>query len=745
MNVVDAPVGRDSSAQRLGEAVFDGLDAAPPVFLAAGEVLVSEGDEPGDAYYVRAGRLEAVTRARSGDVVLAQLGPGELTGELAVVTGRRRTATLRAAEPSVVVPIPRTAFLARMRARPDIADAVMAAAREHLDRARVAVMIESLVGADNATCIQDVLDALEWRRLEAGAILFEEDEATDAAYFLVSGRLVASRRGLDGATVRLSEIGNGEVVGERGLIDGTARNATVRALRDCTLARFSTVSFAALLTRHAALALQVMRTVVHRVDAATSAGPRATAVTVVFGTAADQARVMPLLLAEMARLGSVCHLSSERVDALLGEPGASQLGTDSVGVPRLTELLHHVDIDHDHVVFETDRSAAVSAWDRRGIRHADRVVLFVSAKPDPQERDHMRAYVDELHRVDSASVWLVVLHRDGTRRPSGTADALRRCGGDEVVHVRQDRPHDVARLARLLTGQGIGLVLSGGGARGFAHVGVYRALRELGIALDWIGGASIGAPIGAGIALDLSPSELLDTVTRQFHRLLDYTLPVVSVLKGERITRSIDDALGGLGVEDLWLGYYCVSTNLTASRLELHRRGDLALAVRASVAIPGVLPPVAHNGDLLVDGGVLSNLPVAPMRAHPGIGRLIAVDVALNAGATPFADYGSSVSGWRALRARLDRRGAAYPSLADVLMRTMVVGSSREHAATPSGPDDLRIEIPLEGIGLLDFKRVGPVAQAGYEVARPMLERWSTQPTARSSTEPSAAPSAPEG
>lgn len=272
----------------LSEADLEGLETGQPLCLAVGDVLVREGDEAGDAYFVRSGQLDVVVHATSGDVVLAHLGAGELTGELAVLTGHRRTATLVATTPTVVVPIPRSAFLAGLRGRTDLAGTVIAGAREHLDRARVAVMIESLVGNGNAACVQDVLDSLEWRRLEAGSTLFEQGDATDAAYFLVSGRLVVSRRGIDGSTVRLSEIGNGEIVGERGFIDGTARTATVRALRDCTLARFSLSSFATLLTRHAALALQVMRTVVRRIDSGSApVRSRAAAVTVMFGSNAD--------------------------------------------------------------------------------------------------------------------------------------------------------------------------------------------------------------------------------------------------------------------------------------------------------------------------------------------------------------------------------------------------------------------------------------------------------------------------
>ena len=150
----------------------------------------------------------------------------------------------------------------------------------------------------------------------------------------------------------------------------------------------------------------------------------------------------------------------------------------------------------------------------------------------------------------------------------------------------------MARLARLVSGNGTGLVLGGGGARGFAHLGVWRALRELGVEVDAIGGASIGAPLGAGMALQIPDDELLPLTAELFHDLLDYTVPVVSLVKGERITRNITKLFAPDDVRDLWLPFFCVSTNLTRSRVEVHDRGDLATAIRASVAIPGILPPV---------------------------------------------------------------------------------------------------------------------------------------------------------
>ena len=206
----------------------------------------------------------------------------------------------------------------------------------------------------------------------------------------------------------------------------------------------------------------------------------------------------------------------------------------------------------------------------------------------------------------------------------------------------------------------------------------------------------------------LPPDEILDTVVRQFHKLLDYTIPVVSVLKGERISRSIAATLGGWDINDLMLGFYCISTNLTASRLELHASGDLAVAVRASVAIPGVLPPVPFRGDLLVDGGVLANLPVQQMRDHRGVGTIVAIDVSPTSGPTAAADFGHSLSGWRALRSSWGRRQSAYPSLSSVLIRTMMLGSVHQQSSVGFSGDDVCIKVDSKGVGLSISKRCDP-------------------------------------
>jgi predicted acylesterase/phospholipase RssA len=214
-------------------------------------------------------------------------------------------------------------------------------------------------------------------------------------------------------------------------------------------------------------------------------------------------------------------------------------------------------------------------------------------------------------------------------------------------------------------------------------------------------------------------------VAEQFHDLLDYTIPVVSLVKGERITRNIARMFAGFDVRDLWLQFFCVSTNLTRARIEVHDRGDLATAIRASVAIPGILPPVPLGGDLLVDGGVLNNLPCDVMRASGTVRRLIAVDLSPPVGMKARDDFGLSVSGWSALRAQFRSDRARFPGLVAILTSAMVAGSVRDRdRMLADGTVDWYLDLDLSGVQILDFERVAEVAARGYEAARPRLAAW---------------------
>ena len=695
------------------------------VSLADGEVLVEQGDSADKVYFVESGRMSASKSTPQGDVVVGTVEAGHVIGEVTVVAGGLRTATLTASGPVEVLEIERTDFEDWLNTHPEMADRVSDEARERVDRTNVATMIAELMGSTDQAIVQQVVDRVGWRRLEAGEVLFQQGDVADAAYFVVGGRVSVHVED-DGEERLVAELGRGEVVGELGLLDRAPRSATVRAVRDTTLASFSATTFEDLVALSPSMMLNVTRRILVRLRSPSQRKfDRASSLTVAVTADCDAGALVTEIAAEIARFGSTKHLSSDRVDRVLNRTAISQASTDNVGVPRLAEFMHEADVGNDHVVLQTDPD--MSAWTRRALRQADRVVVVCSPNPDAVEKALISDIFSTIADAGHVARMLAVLHPASTDRPRNTAELIAPWRIDDVVHVRSGSSDDVARLARLASGNGYGLVLSGGGARGFAHLGVFRALMENRVPVDKIAGCSMGAVIASGIALGPRDEELLELAERQFRRLLDYTIPVVSILKGGRISRNIEQTFDGRDIEDLWLPFYCVSTNLTKSRLEVHRRGSMALAVRASLAIPGVLPPVPYNGDLLVDGGVLNNLPFEAMRDDSTISTIVAVDVAPDLGPRARTDFGMSVSGLRALWASITPGRSEFPSATSVLLRSMMTGSVRnQRESMEAGSVDLLVTLHLPGIGMLEFERTREVADAGYVAAKDTVAEWAS-------------------
>ena len=420
------------------------------------------------------------------------------------------------------------------------------------------------------------------------------------------------------------------------------------------------------------------------------------------------------LLQTMETNGSAGHFSSAAVSAVVG-PSPAGL--------RVEQYLDAVEAEHRFVLLEAD--SGMTPWSASALRRADRVLIVVSANPAGAEDAAARAFAEAARSGYRPDIWLAVVRTPDAGLVEGSAALAERYGADRVLHFRTGSVTDMARLARLATGTGTGLVLGGGGARGFAHIGVYRALTELGVPIDAVAGASIGGIIGAGIATAPTPDALAKMAVDGFSKVLDYTIPLVSMVKGALITKEINKVFKGVDFEDLCLPFLCVSTNLTTSRQMVHDKGPVTVATRAGLAIPGVIPPVPSDGDLLVDGGVLDNLPIEPLRASGLVDTVIAVDVAPRVGPRAREDFGLSVSGWQAARSKLGRHKRKYPGISAVLLRTMVVGSmQRRDEQIAAGLADLFLDPDLRGISLLAFGDVESVAKAGYEAAYPVIEEW---------------------
>ncbi len=576
---------------------------------------------------------------------------------------------------------------------------------------------------------------LQWVEVAAGQTLLKQGDPGDCAYLTISGRLRAYVRDEAGVVRMVREMSRGEIVGELSMYTGAARTATVIAVRESVLVKLERQHFEALLATSPRLSLVFTRGIIGRLQTEHQRRPFAAPVTVGVLPATPNVDLRAFA-AELARAlqrhGRVRVLDVAAMDGVLGASGRAN--DPSAEANRLVGLaIDDIESQHDITLLVGD--AEPDAWTRRCIAHSDELLLLADATQAPAVHAVERACLDADSAPAEAAETLVLLHPPGTRCPQHTARWLARRPVTAHLHLRQGHAADIGRLARVLMRRAVGLVFGGGGARGFAHLGTWRALRARGIEVDFAGGTSIGATMAALVAGDQPLEECLQIARHAFGRdpTGDYNwLPLISLIKGRRVQRAVDEAIEALAggprdAEDLWKTYFCVATNYSQAREELITHGPLARALMASTAIPGALPPVVSGGDLVCDGGTFNNFPVDRMRGMRGVGTVIGVDLG---GRNPRKLDFEQVPGSGALL--LDRlRGRArrryrLPSLASYLMNiTILYSTSRQ--AEARAQTDVYFNPPLYKVGLLQWSRFDDIVRQGEQHANEVLDQLAQQ------------------
>ena len=578
------------------------------------------------------------------------------------------------------------------------------------------ISIPFFASLDESTRLE-LAEQLEPVHVAAGEVILRQGDAGDGLFLVVSGRLRVSTAA-DGAERVLYDLGRSSVVGEIALLTGQPRAATVRAVRDSDLLLLRLSSFTSLVGRSPVLLTELTRLLVDRLltvegRQAPPSAARTVAVVAAGQSAGTAVMVAEQLTAQLARAGSVFRVDADVVARHLG-PGAAQRAPGDPGRAELTGWLHSVERGHDRVIYQPD--AEDTAWSRLCLSQSDVVLLAASAGDDPS----IGAVEARALEAGWLRCELVLVH---PARPAGTAAWLTGRPVADYHHLRANRPGDVTRLARMITGTGCGLVLGGGGARGMAHLGVIRALEEAGVPIDVVGGTSMGAIMAALCALGMDHAERVARVTaiaRHGRRLITPTLPLIALSSGRYLDRILIENLGSALIEDLPLRFFCISANLNRAEEVIHERGPLWPAVRASLALPGIFPPVYSGGDLLIDGSAVDNVPVDVMRGRVGNGRIVAVNVSPEVEPLTAAPFEAGLSGWRVLGHRINPVAPpqTVPSVVDILSRSTGLSQVRYQRAALGGDHiDLLLSPPVAGIGSLDFKGGLALIEVGYRHA----------------------------
>jgi len=566
------------------------------------------------------------------------------------------------------------------------------------------------------SALRRLLAEADWFGLPGGTQLPRDGENDRAVFLVVTGSLGVFVAEDEGSRRLVATVPAGETVGEMSLLTGEPHSAVLVALRDTELLRIGPKVFDLLLTRYPRVMLNLLKLVVRRLRQTTRGG-----------TLQSRPKTFAVVpLQRGLRDATVARGLAETLIAM----GAKAAVLDSAASDETTEWFNRFEAEHDVVFYQGDEPD--STWTSFCLRQADRVLLVARADERLPLHPFERRFFD---RDIGAQPELLLLHPGSNARPGLPQHIeLRSDLFGTHHHIRVGNTADIKRLARFVSGNAVNVVLAGGGARGFAHIGVLKALHEAGVPFDYLGGTSMGGIVAAGMAMEWDIAELTARVRDAFvdnRPLSDLTVPLIALYRGAKVSALLRKHFGDIKIEELAKPYFCVSSDLTTGRDYVHRTGLLWRALRASVALPGILPPVtAEGGHLLVDGGVMNNLPVDVM-AQEARGPIIAVDVSgeidLHADDERYGE--------RSLFSLIKDRMRGSPSIISILMRAGTVGSNLQRKNVRALADFL-YEPPLEGIGMRDWRAFERSIEQGYaytmlEIQKhgvPLSDSWSAGP-----------------
>lgn len=563
---------------------------------------------------------------------------------------------------------------------------------------------------------QKTFDAMVRQDLVRGQMLVAQGGPSNALFLVLHGALAVRRAG---DLEPIAELRAGELVGEIGFFADIPRTADVIAIRDTSVLVLTRAAYEKLAAEAPAVVEALLAALARRF-------------------ARETARLTPVRSPPKARTVALIGGGSEPLpdgfDSRMRE-GLAAAGAEIVDPARLRALFPRYELDAHEVTEWLNKlehlaplvvylgGCEASVWARKAIRQADMVVFACRGAAPSGKLTELEAFACEVHPVSARRIVRIHDRRHG--EVSGTAAWLARLPAFMHHHVALQDQVDVDSLIRFLSGRAIGFVAAGGGSLGTAHVGIYQAFRERGAVFDIFVGTSVGSAMAAGFAKNLEAERLEQGTHEIFVRsrsLRRPTWPRYSLLDHKAFDRALAEQYGSeCRIEDCWRPFAAVATNLSTHNLELIRSGSLWQAVRASSAIPGLLPPFyTPDGAMLVDGCLIDNVPLSPMHQLKS-GPNLVVHFGEPAAEMFDVDYDALPGRFELIAAMLTpfrkKLLPAAPSAVNVLWRSLV--AHQRYDTLPAGPLDavMRPPLPLD-IDVTDFDRHTEIFDASYAWAR---------------------------
>uniref|UniRef100_A0ABM5FQN6 Patatin-like phospholipase domain-containing protein 6 isoform X7 n=1 Tax=Pogona vitticeps TaxID=103695 RepID=A0ABM5FQN6_9SAUR len=684
----------------------------------AGTVIARQGDQDVSLHFVLWGCLHVYQRMidKAEDVCLFLTQPGEMVGQLAVLTGEPLIFTIKANRDCTFLKISKSDFYEIMREQPS-----------------VVLNVAHTVAARMSPFVRQMDFAIDWMAVEAGRALYRQGDKSDCTYIVLNGRLRSVIQKSNGKKELVGEYGRGDLIGVVEALTHQVRATTVHAVRDTELAKLPEGTLSNIKRRYPQVVTRLIHLLSQKIlgnlqqlrgpfpgsglgmasssELTNPASNLSTVAVLPVCTEVPMAAFTLELKHALNAIGPTLLLTSDIIRARLG---ASAL--DSIHEYRLSGWLAQQEDIHRIVLYQTDYT--LTPWTVRCIRQADCILIVGLGDQEPTLGELEQMLENTAVR---ALKQLILLHREDGPSPARTVEWLNMrswCSGhlhikcprrvfsrrspnklremyEKVFEKSADRHSDFSRLARVLTGNTIALVLGGGGARGCSHIGVIKAMEEAGLPIDLIGGTSIGSFIGALYAEERSAvrtkqraREWAKSMNSVFATVLDLTYPITSMFSGSAFNTSIHKVFQDKQIEDLWLPYFNVTTDITASAMRVHKDADIA--------------------------------------RNMGAKTVIAIDVG-SQDETDLCNYGDSLSGWWLLWKRLNpwAEKVKVPDMAEIQSRLAYVSCVRQLEVVKNSSYCEYIRPPIDRFKTMDFGKFDEIYDVGYQHGKVVFGGWS--------------------
>ena len=553
----------------------------------------------------------------------------------------------------------------------------------------------------------EILDSGKKIELKTGEYLFHQGEDKHELYIVLQGRLRAiEERGEN--TQILGDISAGETVGELAFFTGEPRMASVVAIRDTVVLEYTPAQYMGLMANKPTLAFSLIKGVIERIRQ----------------NAFESNKSEPPKNLALIKLHPEMEIQPWLNDL------AKQLDQDNIPI-QIYDQQSQSGKHREELFLSLEEHEGINLlvgdaldmeWTRQSLIYADIILVAADFQSDPELVELERLLQLYSGGILDKRTYLLLFHPENGHTPDGTHRWLENRPVDMHIHIRYNHLRDLQRFCRIMTHKAVGLVLGGGGAKGFAHIGAVQALCEAGIPIDFLGGTSAGALYGIGMSFADFDFERIHALNQEAVRRKmttnQLTLPMVSLMSGKKFKKYLKELYGNHRMEDIWTRSYCLSTDFSKAEAYIHDSGPIWKQVLASMAIPGIFPPVVINKHLHVDGGVMDNMPIEPMYRFP-VDTIIAISLThLHVREVNYEDLPNA---WELLRKRIHTgKKSKIPGIASLIIHSITINSQQKQEAAKAKVSHF-IELDLKGIGMLEDKRWREIMQKGYEQTKAYL------------------------